>query len=362
MARDHREVMEQERIQFSAKFDSPFFGPVTESPVAGVRDVIVCPNDQSVEDGVDEYREHPPIASPAIFRQEGAAPPVELGRRVRIDRLSREDQELVMNACTPRGHNFAPIRQFGQRYSFVLDVDPAEYEEHPFRWDRDGVLYNAFTLSRLVRDHAYSLEYAARIVDFEDGTQTVIYTTIAPGRKAAYRLRRDREWLDPAEGAELRDLLAAYWEAKLSPLTRVGKAIWRAEYATSIAWGDLSVPFLASGLECLLKTERYKATRQFVARVPALAAEVGVDGVDEDLAERIYDARSSWIHGAHVELFSGKGQDSEGPATREQWEVFAEIARVQDVLRAAVRRSIEDREFREIFADDDSIRRRWPLN
>jgi hypothetical protein len=40
-----------------------------------------------------------------------------------------------MNACTPRGHNFAPIRQFGQRYSFILDVDP-------------------LALSRLVRDHA----------------------------------------------------------------------------------------------------------------------------------------------------------------------------------------------------------------
>ena len=351
----------EDRIQFSAKFDQPFFGPVTASPLVGVRDVIVCPNDQSVEDGVDEYREHPPIASPAIVRQEGAAPPVELGRGVRIDRLSREDAELVMNACSPRGHYFAPIRQFGQRYSFVLDIDPAEYEEHPFQWDRDGALYEAFTLSRLVRDHAYSLEYAARIVDFEDGTQTVVYTTAAPGRKAAYRLRRVREWLDPAEGAELRDLVAAYWAATPEPLTRVGKAIWRAEYASSIAWGDLAVPFLASGLECLLKTERNQATRQFVGRVPALAAEVGVDGVDAGLAERIYDARSAWIHGAHVELFSIEAEGSKGPATREQWDVFAEIARVQDVLRAAVRRCIENDEFRAIFSDDDAIRSRWPV-
>lgn len=354
--------MEENRIQFSAKFESPFYGPVTQSPLAGVRDVIVCPNDQSVENGVDEYEQHPPIASPGIPGYKAAVPPVELGRGVRIDRLSHEDSELVMNACTPRGHYFAPIRQFGQRYSFVLDVDPSEYEEHPFRWDRDGVLYDAFTLSRLVRDHAHSLEYAARIVDFEDGTQTVVYTTIAPGRRAAYRLRRNREWLDPKEGAELQNLLTAYWAATPEPLTRVSKAIWRAEYASSIAWGDLAVPFLASGLECLLKTERFGATRQFVGRVPALAAEVGAENVDEDLAERIYDARSAWIHGAHVELFSGKRDESAGPATREQWEVFAEIARVQDVLRAAVRRCIEDDEFRAIFAEDDSIRERWPID
>jgi len=31
-----------------------------------------------------------------------------------------------MTARSPRGHNFAPIRQFGQRYSFVLDVDIAK--------------------------------------------------------------------------------------------------------------------------------------------------------------------------------------------------------------------------------------------
>jgi hypothetical protein len=353
--------LEQPRIQFSAKFDDPFIGPATESPVSGVRDVIICPNDPSVENGADEYMTHPPIASPVLLRQEGASPPVELGRGVRIDRLSREESELVMNACTPRGHNFAPIRQFGQRYSFVLDVDPEEYPEHPYAWDREGVLRDALSLSRLVRDHAYSLEYAARIVDFGDGTQIVVYTRL-PWMKAAYRLRRDREWLDAADGSELRELLAAYWEIESSLSTRVTKAVWRAEYASSIAWGDLAVPFFASGLECLLKTERYGATRQFVGRVPALAAEVGVEEVGPDLAERIYDARSAWIHGAHVELFSGKGEQSEGPATREQWEVFAEIARVQDVLRAAVRRAIEDAEFRATFADDEAIRSRWPVD
>jgi hypothetical protein len=36
-----------------------------------------------------------------------------------------------MNACSLRGYYFTPIRQFGQRYSFVRDVDDEEWREHP---------------------------------------------------------------------------------------------------------------------------------------------------------------------------------------------------------------------------------------
>jgi hypothetical protein len=35
---------------------------------------------------------------------------------------------------------------------------------------------------------------------------------------------------------------------------------------------------------------------------------------------------------------------------------------VQDVLRRAVPLCIEDAEFRAVFADDDAIRARWPVN
>jgi hypothetical protein len=124
---------------------------------------------------------------------------------------------------------------------------------------------------------------------------------------------------------------------------------------------------LVGGLESLLKTERYHATHQFTTRVPALAEDLGFDGIDADFCDRMYDARSQSVHAAHVRLFStGLEADqaaeqgtSEGPEDDEQRDVIADIARIQDVLRRAVRRCIEDEDFRTVFADDGRIRSRW---
>lgn len=79
--------------------------------------------------------------------------------------------------------------------------------------------------------------------------------TLTAESKVAYRLRRDREWLDPEEGVELRNLLAAYWSAGELP-ARVRRATWRAEYASWLMWGDVVIPMLTGGLEALLKTHR----------------------------------------------------------------------------------------------------------
>jgi hypothetical protein len=55
-----------------------------------------------------------------------------------LTELGHDEAELVMNACTPRGHYFFAVRQFGSLYAFVLDVDQAVYEEHDFTWDVGG--------------------------------------------------------------------------------------------------------------------------------------------------------------------------------------------------------------------------------
>jgi hypothetical protein len=359
--------MDQDQQQFSAKFHQPFLGPITEAPLARVRDVVICVPDGAVDASSEEFMAHPPIAT-RVPLTGSSGEPFELGRGVVIDRLSGEDSALVMNACTPRGHYFSPIRQIGQRYSLVREVDLTEHEARPFQWDPDGVLWDALTLSRLIRDNPYSTEFAARISDHQDGMQTVVYT-LASESKHVYRLRRDREWLDVPEGAELRDLLCTYWGVAKDLPDRVRRAIWRTEYASWLKWADLVVPTLISGLEALLKTERHNASCQFVRRVPALAEEVAVEGMDQALCDRLYDARSEWVHGAHVRLFAS-GQEAreeeraagaaQGPQTEEQWNVFRDIVRLQDALRAAVRRCIQDDQFRETFTADDFIRGRWP--
>jgi hypothetical protein len=349
--------MTDSRDVFSAKVGRFFSGP-TDAAISGIRDVLICTTGAG---SVEEYKTHPPIASPLAERLGGERTRLDLGSGLRIDRLSREEAELVMNACTPRGHYFHPIRQFGQRYSFIRDVDLGEWEHNPYRWDADDAIWDALTLSRLIRDNAYSTQYAARIADYEDGEQMVIYTQTGES-KHVYRLRHDRDWLDMAEGAELCRLFSAYRERN-SPLPpRVRRAMWRTEYASWVKWADLSLPLLVGGLEALLQTEHEQATKQFVRRVPALAEEVGVEEVTRKFCDDMYDTRSQWVHGARVKLFAAGPEAQPGQApTEEQWSVLGKVARLQDVLRSAVRRAVEDDQFADVFVDDERIRERWPI-
>src|SRR5437763_1348259 len=61
-----------------------------------------------------DYRANPPAGDDSV----------ELADGLSLERLADDEEELVLNACTPRGHFFIPVRQFGQRYSLVLAVDP----------------------------------------------------------------------------------------------------------------------------------------------------------------------------------------------------------------------------------------------
>jgi hypothetical protein len=95
-----------------------------------------------------------------------------------------------------------------------------------------------------------------------------------------------------------------------------------------------------------------------------LAEALSVQGVNEEFCTRMYDARSEWIHGAHVRLFATGGEAQEagaaqGPQNDEQWAVFDGIARLQELSRLAVRKCFEDEDFRSTFVDDDSVRERW---
>ncbi len=215
-----------------------------------------------------------------------------------------------------------------------------------------------------MRDNAFSTQYAARIVDHEDGQQQVIYTLGAES-KTAYRVRTTRDWLDPSEAEELRALLSAYWEAEDRLPPRLIRAMWRTEHASWIKWADAILPTLISGLEALLKEGRSQLTKQFGARAPALAAELGVEGLGRDLCERMYDARSDWVHGSSVALFAspkpeGAAHEQPSPQSAERDQALGAIALMQDLLRAAVRRALEDHDFREIFASDKNIIQRWP--
>jgi hypothetical protein len=353
--------------QLSAELDARFSaGPLNAGAIVRVRDLIVCTADSSTDVPIEEVYFHPPIGwerhpgmdeerAPGEFVDE-----VDLGGGIAIRELDRDTAELVMNACTPRGHYFVPVRQFGQRYSFVKEVPLEKLEERHYAWDTDGTLDDALTLSRLVRDNGYSTQYAARLLDYEDGRCCVAY--VHREDKSIWRLHRDREWLDAPEGRELAALLAAYWDCREQLPPRIRRAMWRMAYAPRMRWADVVLPILVGGLEALLKIGRRDLTQQFKKRVPALAAEIRIDGLDEDLAERLYDGRSDWVHGSHVQLFVGEGADApaEGSQSSDERSALAEVALLQDVLRGAVRRALEDAEFRRVFVADETIAERWP--
>src|SRR4051795_10586538 len=108
---------------------------VTLGAVKRVRDVLVWQTNHGAGT-TEDFHAHPPIDAP-IFGREGdeRAGPVDLGRGLMIGRLERDLADRVMEACTPAGVNFSPHRQFGERYSFIREVDTAEWDDSPYAWD-----------------------------------------------------------------------------------------------------------------------------------------------------------------------------------------------------------------------------------
>jgi hypothetical protein len=344
----------------------------TEAAVVAIRDVLVVPT--TIVEG--DY--------PGVDEQPAGDPAVELADGLMLERLPAQNSELVMNACTQRGHYYLGVRQFGERYAFVRRVDPAIYEgERSFGWDDGNVIWFAILLSRLIRDNAHSFEFAARIVNHDDGIQQVI--PVNPLRYGVtYRLHRDRDWLTASEAGELRQFFADNWAVKDALPWKVIHALNLSEDAVHVHLGILqrALLLISTALEGLIQSHREKVSKQFRERLPQLAAEADVDGVDEEFAAKLYEARSEAAHGAQVSMFQPKPA-SERPADAEEREqphgepeppaeeepespeadedMAAPVALAQDLLRAATRKAIQDPDFRRIFESDETVAARWPV-
>jgi hypothetical protein len=323
---------------------------LSDRQVVAIRDVIICASDP--DDGaipLEEFRAHPPVGTPPADRFDSAVLEVDLGDGIKLGRVSDDEAERVMNACTPAGQNFAPVRQFGQRYAFYREYSLEEIGEDLYGFDDGGKLGAAIALSRLVRDHGFSYQYAARVIEHAASEPTIRPLAATQGH-VAYRLQSGREWLDGPEADGLAALLQAYDPAELPP--RISEALWRSEYATRMSRGDIMLFTMVSGLEALLKVGHSQLSRQFKKRASALARDLRVEGVDKDLCERAYDGRSEWVHAVRgsVDIADEKAQ---------LW--VEEASKIRDLLRAACRKAIEDPEFRQVFTDDTAIEARWPI-
>jgi len=335
-----------------------FVAQASTAPVTRIRDILLLPT--TLANG--DYRANPPAGDNAV----------ELADGLTLERLSDDEAELVLNACTPRGHFFIPVRQYGQRYTFVRDVDPAVYETNAaYHWDEDSLVYMTMVLSRLIRDNGYSLEYAARIVDHEDGKKQVIPVTASISTHT-YRLREDRDWLTADEAARLRQLIADFQPVRDTLPWRAIHGLNIGEDAVHMRIIQRSLLLIATGLEGLVQAQTDGVARQFRERLPLLAAEVGIAGVDVDFARQLYAARSQAAHGAPVGMFqvapspAAAADEPEIPEGEPEppapeAEPAAMVARAQDLLRAAARNAIQDEEFRETFVSGEAIEARWPI-
>src|SRR5207247_6557035 len=92
---------------------------------------------------------------------------VDLGNGVFLERLRGDDGALpdqVMDASSSRGLNYAPVRQFGQLYSFWREIPRAEWDGPQMHvWDPTVALGEAAEPPRYVLDHAHGLPCIRRV-------------------------------------------------------------------------------------------------------------------------------------------------------------------------------------------------------
>jgi hypothetical protein len=277
-------------------------------------------------------------------------PPVSKERRlsdqILLGPIDAVFAKTIMDGCETTGHGMIPaVRQFAQLYSFVRDL-PESSEMH--EWDSDNQLTTCIALSRLVHPTSTGLAYAARIAYGPKGLERVHPAHIRGiGVEAFLSPNRTRDWLTEREAEALCKLLAPY---PPNLPQRVTNALWYHEYAARTYYLDHRWTLVCTALESLVHTDRGGSTKQFKRRVSKLASELGVS-LSENEADSAYDQRSGLAHG--TSFLSSPGRQGPTPAQIDLYD------RLEDTLRLAILRAIQDKSFADIFRDDDQIRGKW---
>ncbi len=286
-------------------------------------------------------------ATPAGF--EGA---VALAGDIRIERLDQQLAERLLDAAEPRGEDWQATRQFHAVHAYVRPVWSEAVGDAPdglYHWDHEARLYPCLQLSRLIRDNATGTEFAVRRLIRADGSERLVPFSGFESH-VAYRLHPDeRGWLDVEEARELAHLLDSFWQDQPLP-KRVGRALRRVDLVTRERYLEDALPIAVGGTESLLKVGRLSLKVQFARRSSKLAAELGIE-LTEARCRDLYEDRSGLVHGAGVDLSEAQALDEFGRG----------FIALQETLRRAVRKAIEDRAFAAVFEQDDSIEARFSI-
>lgn len=293
-------------------------------------DAVLQPNDRWIDLG----REALP---PDVF---------ELARDISVRKLDDTSVRTVFDLGDPRGFQ-APsaFRQGWYLYAFVCEVPgPASVHE----WDSDQRLQTAIALSRLVHQTSISFRYAARLQYGDKGNLICAFPAVLRGVDPdSWLAPREgyRDWLIEPELKELRQLIERRDSRKL-PL-RVSRSLWYHEYAARTYYGEVRWLLVCTALESLLNTCEYYSGMQFRCRVPHLALEVGRN-ITEDEAGEAWKMRSHLSHGGAT-----------GKLNSQEEEVYIKL---ENTLGSVLKRAILDDTFSSTFADESSIRKKWPIS
>jgi hypothetical protein len=291
-----------------------------------------------------------PIRDVVLFEGSGepfdprrnTSPPIKdrlaLGGGVHVERLPAELNRKIKSACAFRGHNWEiHMDTLPTLYTFVREA----HDSAP--WDEDERLGIAIALSRLCNPTSVAMEFAARV--YAPGVRHQTDYVIEPaliaghGNQAFIPDPDGRNWLTVDDVADL----PAMTEAFASAPERVRRAAWFHEYAARTEHVPVRLTLVAAGIEALVHIEKRFSTKQFVVGAVGLATDCGLTFTTAQASDA-YDQRSRYAHGVTVR--------SAPP------QVLIEL---ETVLRAAIRKTLRDSSYADIFAADASIRARFPL-
>lgn len=300
-----------------------------------IRDVVIHTNEGLAEAPPELLDSNPPITGR-----------VQIADDMWVGMVDHALAEAIIDSCDAPGRFVSqPVREFGQLYAFVRETAG---EDRDWKWDHDARLQTCIALSRIVHPTSVSFRYAVRLMLAADGTvETIVPGPVrGQGAEAYVSPGPCRNWLIDADLEGLKELLAQYAAALLPE--RVRRALWYHEFAARTYYADVRWTLVTTAIEALVHTDRNSSTRQFIKRASRLAGDLGVTAFAEQDAGDAYDLRSALAHG-------------QGCADLEKAKL-ALYERMETLLRACLRRCIQDPNFAAAFATDDTIRSRWPVS
>jgi hypothetical protein len=299
-----------------------------------VLDVIVHTNVNVFPFPNPLFKSHPPIADR-----------FDVADGLWIGKIEAEAARIVIDLNEPSFHRAQkPVVQFYQLYSYVREM---KGPGNPYAWDTDGKLQEFVGISRLLLPMSVAVRYAGRIRYNTDNT----IEDIAPANIRGVGLdtflseKPERDWLTEVDGVRLRELIGKIRSQHLPP--RATRALWYHEYATRTFYVELRWLYVATALESLVHVGREYSGLQFRERVSQIAIELGISDFGPDEARQAYHLRSQLAHGQKLGGFAGPDR-----------ELYDSM---ETVLRRALLRAIEDADFSATLADDQKIRKRWPV-